>query len=389
MGLFLRGPFRPARARWKPSIVLLLLAILDACAPAPPSVPPPSAPPPAVGGAPALQLRAVAFADLPGWREDSPAAALAAFRRSCARILALAPNAGLAPAEIAGRAQPWQQVCRKAAELPAGSDAAARAFFEGAFQPYALADGGGSEGFFTGYYLPRVAGSRRKMAGYDVPLYRRPPDLATPYFSRAEIDAGALAGRGLELVWLASPIDAFFVSVQGSATVALSDGSVMRIGVAGTNGLGYVAIGRILIARGEIPAEQMSLQSLRAWLIAHPGEAKGLMEQNPRYVFFRELPGADPIGSEGVALTAGRSLAVDPAFLPLGAPIYVATTDGAGGALRRLMLAQDTGSAIKGPLRADVYWGGGEDAEALAGPMKSPGSLYLLLPKGVAASGGS
>ena len=178
-------------------------------------------------------------------------------------------------------------------------------FFEGAFRAFALSDTGGSQGFFTGHYLPRVAGSRRAQPGYGVPLYRKPPDPAA--YSRAEIDAGALAGRGLELVWLASPIDAFFVSVQGSAEIALPDGRGMRIGVAATNGRGYVAIGRILIERGEIPAEQMSLQSLRAWLLAHPGEARALMEQNPRYVFFRELPGADTIGSQGAALTPGRS----------------------------------------------------------------------------------
>ncbi len=302
-------------------------------------------------------------------------------------------------AKAAGRSWPWRPArplarprspaarrigrrpAAQAAQLPAGDDSAARAFFEGAFRAFALSDAGGSQGFFTGYYLPRVAGSRRAQPGYGVPLYRKPPDPAA--YSRAEIDAGALAGRGLELVWLASPIDAFFVSVQGSAEIALPDGRGMRIGVAATNGRGYVAIGRILIERGEIPAEQMSLQSLRAWLLAHPGEARALMEQNPRYVFFRELPGADTIGSQGAALTPGRSLAVDPAFLPLGAPIYVETTDGQGNAMRRLMVAQDTGGAIKGPLRADVYWGGGPEAEALAGPMKSPGRLFLLLPIGV------
>ena len=194
---------------------------------------------------------------------------------------------------------------------------------------------------------------------------------------------------GLELVWLASPIDAFFVAVQGSAEVALPDGRIMRVGVAATNGRGYVAIGRILIDRGEIPAEQMSLQTLRAWLLAHPGEAPGLMEQNPRYVFFRELPGGDPIGNQGAPLTAGRSLAVDATFLPLGAPIFIETTDGRGAALRRLMVAQDTGGAIKGPLRVDVYWGGGPESEALAGPMKSPGRLFLLLPRTVRPLGSS
>ncbi len=362
--------------------LLLLLAGLSACAsPAPPPLPSPTTSSPAA----APRLAPVAFTEIPGWDRDDQGAALAAFRQSCRKILALAPSAGLGPAAVAGRAADWQAACRQAAMLPAGDDGAARAFFEGAFRAYALDDGSGSQGFFTGYYLPRVAGSRRAQPGYGVPLYRKPPDPAA--YSRAEIDAGALAGRGLELVWLASPIDAFFVSVQGSAEIALPDGKGMRIGVAATNGRGYVAIGRILIERGEIPAEQMSLQTLRAWLLAHPSEARALMEQNPRYVFFRELPGADTIGSQGAALTPGRSLAVDPAFLPLGAPIYVETTDGEGNAMRRLMVAQDTGGAIKGPLRADVYWGGGPEAEALAGPMKSPGRLFLLLPIGVTPPG--
>lgn len=353
----------------------LLLLALGACAE--------PSPPPA---GPALTLSPVDVAALPGWMEDRQSEALAALLRSCGPLAGLPPSANLGPEGFAGRAADWQAVCRRAALVPAGEDAAARAFFETWFQAYALGDGRGGEGLLTGYYVPRVAGARRRSQAFPTPLYRPPPDLAEPYYRRAEIDAGALAGRGLELVWLA-PIDAFFVSIQGSAEVALAEGSTIRIGVAATNGRGYVAIGRILIERGEIPAEEMSLQRLRAWLAEHPAEAQGLMELNPRYVFFRELPGPDPIGSEGVALTTGRSLAVDPAYLPLGAPVYVDTRDGMGGALRRLMLAQDTGGGIKGPLRADVYWGGTAEAEALAGPMKSPGRLYLLLPRGLAPAG--
>jgi membrane-bound lytic murein transglycosylase A len=351
---------------------LLLLAYVSACA-APPHPPRTQ-----------LTLEPVGFADLPAWNADRQSAALAAFLLSCRRILALPPEAPMSPGGIAGRARDWQGLCRGAAARPLAEESAARAFFEGAFRPYRLGDTAGSRGFFTGYYMPRVAGSRLAAPSYPVPLYRRPPELGDngpAYFSRKDIDSGALVGRGLELVWLASPVDAFFVAVQGSAEVALPDGASMRIGVAGTNGRAYVAIGRILIERGEIAADEVSLQSLRAWLIAHPGEATSVMQENPRYVFFRELPGLDPVGSEGVPLTAGRSLAVDPRFLPLGAPIYVETSDGEGASLRRLMLAQDTGGAIKGPLRADVYWGAGAEAEARAGAMKSPGRLFLLLPR--------
>jgi membrane-bound lytic murein transglycosylase A len=189
-------------------------------------------------------------------------------------------------------------------------------------------------------------------------------------------------------VWLSSPIDAFFVSIQGSAEVMLTDGRLMRIGVAGNNGQPYVAIGRILIDQGEIKAEDMSMQSLAVWLTAHRDRARDLMERNPRYIFFREIPGDGPVGSEGVTLTAGRSLAVDPAYLPLGAPVFLDTVDAKGSPLRRLMLAQDSGAAIKGPLRGDVYWGGGALAEASAGPMKSPGRFYLLLPIGVTPAAG-
>jgi membrane-bound lytic murein transglycosylase A len=360
---------------------LLLVAYVSACA-APPH--PPSA---------KLTLEPVGFASLPGWEADRQAAALAAFLQSCRRILALPPGQSMGPNAVAGLASDWQGPCREAAELPPGEDRPARDFFETAFRAYRLGDAGASQGFFTGYYMPRVAGSRLAAPGYPVPLYRRPPELeedaSVPYYTRKDIDGGALAGRGLELVWLASPVDAFFIQVQGSAEVALPDGVSMRVGVAGTNGRSYVAIGRILAARGEIAPAELSLQSVRAWLIAHPRDARSLMEENPRYVFFRELPGPDPLGSEGVPLTAGRSLAVDPGFLPFGAPIYVDTVEASGAALRRLMLAQDSGGAIKGPLRADIYWGAGGEAEARAGAMKSPGRLFLLLPRELPLAAGT
>ncbi len=311
----------------------------------------------------------------------------------------------MGPQEFAGQVADWQTACRASMVIGPGDDAAARSFFEHLFRAYRLYDpssgpSGGEEGLLTGYYQPQVRGSRRREAGFEVPLYRRPSDLIEaspgdmsagrlvdgklqPYYSRAEIDAGVLSGQGLELVWLASPIDAFFISIQGSAEIRLADGSLLRIGVAGSNGLGYVAIGRVLIEQGEIPADRISLQSLRAWLIAHPDRAPGLMERNPRYIFFHEIEGDGPVGAEGVALTPGRSLAVDPSFLPFGAPVYLDTQDGTGAPLRRLMLAQDSGAAIRGPLRGDVYWGEGSAAEAAAGPMNSSGKFYLLLPIGL------
>jgi membrane-bound lytic murein transglycosylase A len=207
-----------------------------------------------------------------------------------------------------------------------------------------------------------------------------------PYYSRAEIDGGALDGRNLELLWATDPVDVFFLHVQGSGRVRLPDGAARRIGFAATNGLDFYAIGRALLDEGQISREQASMQAIRDWLRAHPDRAAEVMQRNARYVFFRWIEGDGPIGSQGVALTPGRSLAVDPAFLPLGVPVFLDTTwPGSDRPLRRLMVAQDTGGAIKGPIRGDVFWGAGEAALAQAGRMKQDGRLYLLLPKAVAA----
>jgi peptidoglycan lytic transglycosylase A len=353
-----------------------------------------------------LQLEPVTFADLPDWNRSRQAEALLAFRRSCGRLTRLPMDAPIGPGGFAGQASDWLAACRAANLVASGEDDGARSFFQHLFRPYRLSDSAeGDEGLLTGYYLPRVKGARRYAPGFEVPLYRRPPDLVAssledgkmgrlvdgeirPYYTRAEIDAGVLARQNLELVWLANPIDAFFVSIQGSAEVTLTDGTLMRIGVAASNGQPYVPIGRLLIDQGEIKPEDMSMQSLAAWLSAHPDRARDLMERNPRYIFFQEVSGEGPVGAEGVVLTAGRSLAVDPAFLPFGAPVFLDSFDAKGSPWRRLMLAQDSGAAIKGPLRGDVYWGGGEVAEDSAGAMKSPGRFYLLLPIGVIPTAG-
>ncbi len=212
-----------------------------------------------------------------------------------------------------------------------------------------------------------------------------------PYASRAEIERGALAQRGLELFWVDDAVDAFFLHIQGSGRVRLPDGTVARIGYDGQNGHPYVPIGRLLAERGALPRDEVSMQTIRAWLAAHLGEAAALMEENPSYVFFREIAGpADaggPLGAQGVALTAGRSLAVDRAFLPLGAPIWLDLEDPAegNGRLRRLVVAQDTGGAIRGPVRGDLFWGFGPQAAERAGMMKDRGTYYILLPHDVAA----
>ncbi len=363
-----------------------LFLALFACTPRPP---PPDR----------LTLQPAAFDDLAQWPEDGHAAALAAFARSCA-VLAKAPPA--APVGIVGSAADWQAAC---AALPrAADDAAARRFFEAWFRPWQAGNNGVAEGLFTGYYELELDGARQPGGGFTVPLLRRPPDLVMvelglfrpawrgdriagrvvdgrlkPYSSRTQIESGALDRYHLAFLWVDDPVAAFFLQIQGSGRVRLRDGSVVRVGYDGQNGWPYVAIGKLLVARGVLARDAVSMQSIRAWLEAHPDDGKALMAENPSYVFFRERAGDGPLGSEGVVLTPGRSLAIDPRFVPLGVPIFV----DAGEGLRRLMVAQDTGGAIRGPVRGDVFWGAGAEAESRAGTMRQRGSYYLLLPKGV------
>lgn len=387
-------------------LAALLIALLTAGCAAP--VPPPVAP-----VEPLLELRPVAFDDLEGWREDDPRAALAAFRRSCDELQTRADGAmGRDPAF--GRVGDWRAPCAAASSAAnSASPDAARGFFEDWFVPYRVSDNGDPEGLFTGYYEPLLNGSRRRSERYPVPLHVAPPDLRridlgrfspdlagysiygriaddqfVPYYSRAEIEGGALAGQRLELLWVDDPIAKFFLQIQGSGQVQLDDGEVVRVGYASQNGQPYRAIGRDLIENGALRPEDVSLQSIRTWLQSHPQEAAAMMARNRSYIFFREHPqlaaGDGPLGAEQVPLTAGRSLAVDRRFLPLGAPVWLETTapwpDGAA-PLRRLMVAQDTGGAIKGVVRGDVYWGAGPTAEAVAGRMKSRGRYAVLVPR--------
>ena len=402
------GPARPPAGR--PRLLTLrlggLLLGLASCAPTPP-VPP----------TPTLTLAPVGFDRLEGWGADDPSDTLVAFRRSCSVLRSHGPGEPMAPDPAFGQVGDWLPACA-AADAPASlaSAASARGFFESWFQPWQVSDQGNPVGLFTGYYEPVLYGSRHPDAHYSVPLHAPPADLLridlgrfnpdltgyaiwgrvadgafVPYYTRAEIDDGALAGRNLELVWVDDPIAAFFLQIQGSGQVRLDDGSVVRVGYAGQNGRPYRAIGRDLIEMGALSRGQVSLQTIRAWLSAHPADAATLMERNPSYIFFQEHPEltADegPLGTEGVPLTAGRSLAVDPRFLPLGAPVWLDASapqpDSPGGEapLRRLMVAQDTGGAIKGVVRGDVFWGAGDRAEAIAGRMQSRGHLALLLPK--------
>jgi membrane-bound lytic murein transglycosylase A len=348
------------------------------------------------------------FAELRGWMEDDLAPALAAFRLSCAPILqrtsAAAEPLGNGRAGTIGD---WLPICAAAASLAEPDSAAARAFFETWFRPWKAGNNGSNEGLFTGYYEPLLNGARERGGRYTTPILRRPADLVMvelgrfrpawrgeriagrvvdgelrPYASRAEIEAGALDRLNLAFLWVDDPVDAFFLEIQGSGEVRLGDGSMVRLAYDGQNGRPYVPIGRLLMERGALAKEDVSMQSIRGWIEAHPGDAKALMDENPSYVFFRELAQEGPIGSSGVRLTPGRSLAVDRSFVPLGVPVWL----DAGEDLRRLMVAQDTGGAIRGPVRGDVFWGDGGAAAERAGHMKAHGGDYLLLPKALSVA---
>jgi membrane-bound lytic murein transglycosylase A len=264
---------------------------------------------------------------------------------------------------------------------------AARAFFETEFRAFLVRPATGA-GFFTGYYEPEVIGSRMRTDRFTVPLYRPPDDLVegAPYHDRQAIESGALKGRGLEIVWLESAIDAFFIHVQGSARVQLADGGLLRLSYAGKSGHAYTPIGRVLRARGALAAGGVTMASIRAWLAAHPDEANEVMWSNRSFIFFRETDGIGPedgpLAAAGVPLTAGRSLAVDRTLHTFHSPVFVETALPDGAAFRRLMVAQDTGSAIVGPARGDIYFGTGDAAGAIAGAMQAEGRFYLLAPTG-------
>jgi membrane-bound lytic murein transglycosylase A len=323
---------------------------------------------------------------------ESAARALDAFRISCPSLLRRTDTSQLTSLTD------WSPACTAAANWP--SDRALQ-FFTQYFDIAVVGDG---KAFATGYYEPRIAGSLTRMPGYEVPVYRVPADLIdldlglfsknlagrhargravngqlVPFYERAEIEDGALANRNLEIAWAADPVDLFFLQIQGSGQLLLPDGRIVRIGYAGQNGREYVAIGGLLRQRGLITGG-ISMQAITAWLRAHPEEGRALMRENKSYIFFKELTGAGPLGALGRPLTARTSAAADPKFVPLGAPLILATDRPEANGL---WIAQDTGGAIKGANRFDTFWGAGEEAPMIAGGMTARGQAWLLLPKGV------
>jgi len=337
-----------------------------------------------------LSLTKASFAELSGWADADVTATLPAFLKSCARFADSPAQAAFGPLNSGvdyGRVADWLPLCKEAAAIPAGDAAAARRFFEDAFAPMRVADYGDSEGLFTGYFEIELRGSRYRHGPFQTPIYQRPRELGLgPPYSRAKIEDGALAGHGLELFWVDDPIDAFFLQIQGSGRIRLDDGDIVRVGYDGQNGLPYVSVGRLLLERNEIPRDKLTMTSIREWMRAHPQAGAALRREDPSFIFFRVVRGDGPIGAERVALTPEHSLAVDRNYIPLGAPIWLTADERflPNMQVRRLAIAQDTGGAIKGPVRGDVFWGAGSVAGERAGQMNARGHYYLLLPRAVA-----
>jgi membrane-bound lytic murein transglycosylase A len=352
---------------------------------------------------PNAALEVVTWSDIEGWAEDDHAEAFAAFVASCQAVVRR--NAADDERPIADKLAP---ACRRGiAAVPlAGHEA--RAFFEASFRPMRITPLGESAGFLTGYYEPVVEGSRIKSDTFNVPLHRTPSGLgrsvatekakkgkrkssrrkSAPSYDRAAIEDGALDGRNLEIAWLKDPIDAFFAQIQGSVRVRFEDGAVMRLNYAGQNGHAYTPVGRILIERNIVPREEMSMDRIRQWMEANPEEGKKLRRQNKSYVFFREtkLPEEEePSGAQGVPLTALRSIAVDRKLHVYGTAFFIEgelpiASEQPTTRFRRLMMAQDTGGAIIGPARADLYFGAGDDAGRVAGRIRHAGRFTMLVP---------
>lgn len=398
---------------WLVGGVLFLAACAPAQIPTPPSTSTTEAlPTPAP--VEKLILTQTRFSKIADWRGDRHDQAIPALLKSCAKIVKKPADKAIGP--IGGVAGDWHKPCQRAAALKKGDAEQARHFFEDNFRPYLATADGRPEGLFTGYFEIELRGSWLRKAPFDTPIYERPPELVeanlgvfkselkgqrlsgkvvagrfVPFDDRAAIDSGVLSGRGLELLWVDSPIDAFFLHIQGSGRVIMDDGSIVRVGFAARNGHAYNSIGKELIKMGELSRERVSMQSIRAWLADNPAKGAQLMATNPSFIFFRIADGAlkslgpqqGPIGAQGVSLTPGRSLAIDRRHLSFGLPVWIDTTDPVqpGEPLRRLVITQDTGSAIRGPVRGDLFWGFGDQAALRAGLMKQSGRYFLLLPR--------
>ena len=357
------------------------------------------------GESPKFIATPVGYSALNGWQKNDLRPALIAFQRSCSVFLRSHKEAKQTGQIFLGKHIDWRPACRAGSKAVSSDEV--RAFFETWFRPHLIADKTGkSTGRFTGYFEPNLRGSLKPDGRYLVPIYARPKNLITVdlgefdkslrgrrlvgrvvrdtlrrYPDRRTIERNGIRSAA-PLVWADSAVDVFFLHIQGSGRINLAQGGVMRVGYSANNGWPYTAIGRVLIARGAISPGQVSMQSIRAWLVANPSKAVDVMTQNARYIFFRKLNGDGPLGALGVKLTPGRSLAVDRRFIPLGAPLWVETNDPLqhNRPFRRLMIAQDVGGAITGAVRGDIFFGHGRLAARRAGLMNEIGRYFILLP---------
>ena len=363
-----------------------------------------------------LTLTKARFSDLPGWADDKLAEAVPSFLRSCAKLAAMHDNEPAGHDGHGGSVKQWRKACAAAAKLTAANDAAARAMFEAEFVPWTAAGKAGVDGKMTGYYVQELRASRKKSGKYQTPVYGRPKDLVmvdlskhtkdshgrriwgrlddkgelVPFYTREEIRKGALAGRGLELMYVDEPIDLLFAHIEGSAKAKMDDGSVVWLDFAGKNGRSYQGVGAILKAMGELKTPGSgTMQGIRRWFEQHRNQWDAVVDQVYSFVFFQESSNGGAMGSQMVVLTGQRSMAIDRAFIAQSTPIWVDTRAPIAGTTgygpwRKLLIAQDTGGGILGAVRGDIYWGDDASAADIGGRMGGPGRYWLLLPKGVA-----
>tara|TARA_Y100001970_G_scaffold294127_1_gene447259 strand:+ start:108861 stop:110066 length:1206 start_codon:yes stop_codon:yes gene_type:complete len=361
-----------------------------------------------------IKTSSTSFQNIHGWNEDSHGEALKALKLSC-KLIVNKSFENNQETILGIKMKSWHTSCLNALETSEHNNLAAKLFFEKWFIPHIISDNKSVFGLFTGYYEPEILGSLSRNTEFNIPLYMPPDNLINidlhsfsnefpkqtligrikgrkviPYYTRSEINEGVDELKGYELVWLKSSIDAFFLHIQGSGRIILRDGSKRRIGYAGRNGHPYFAIGKDLIKSGEINKKDMSMQRIREWLSNNPSLSHTLMNKNRSYIFFKWIDNSvhnnGPIGAQGIPLTAGRSLAVDRDFIPLGLPLWLETTIPNGGGqnkkkIDRLVISQDTGSAIKGIVRGDLFIGTGKDSGEIAGLMNEKGRYWILLPK--------
>lgn len=326
-----------------------------------------------------IHLNVQKFSELPGWPNTHMDISLASFTRSCKLFERKPDRQEIHSTGVGGTAYAWKKLCKQANQT---SRSEAQSFFEENFIPYRVE----KNGTFTGYYVTELKGSLTRSARFSYPIYTLPEKSSLSY-SRKEINAGALGHRSNVLLWVDDPVQRFFLHVQGSGTIALENGEKILIGFAGKNTHPYHSIGKYMIEQGWIAKEDISAEAIKAWLYAHPEKMATVLEHNPSYIFFRKLEGSMPPGGAGIPLTSGYSLAIDTAYIPYGVPVWLDTTltylekQEKPARFQRLLVTQDTGSAIKGKVRGDIFFGGGREAELFASEQNSTGSYYLLLPK--------